>query len=955
MPSWESLSGVPAFTPETMLLMTDGSVLVHDSFAADWYRLHPDGGGRYDTAGASWSGPFSMANARQFFASGVLKDGRVYAVGAEYLNGSPSPNDSPLAEIFDPLTNTWTTLSKPAAFDFVQGDAISCILQDGRVLFGALNTTQTAIWDPAFGTWTEAGTAFGTVAPTKVGASDEESWVLLPDGTVLTVTIAAPPYAEKYDPATDRWVPANPLAVQLALLSLPDTTVHPPVPINIGEIGPAILLPNGHVFFVGATGHTAIYMPPAIPANPGTWTAAHDLPPDTSGNHFNAPNGNIQTAIDAPGVLLPCGKVLIAGGNTTREVDSSGNVSFWSHPSTVFIYDPAANSLTALAAQPPSNNVDCWQARFLLLPTGEVLMTTEQSQTIVILTDPAIIGVPHNAWRPVITGFTPIMALGHHYKISGRQLNGLSQANAYGDDAQMATNYPIAKFTRGASVSYFRTFDFSTMAVATGGATVDTLVAIPAGATPGNYELRVIANGIESDPVKVELRHAVRAIAVNLQDDLLFGTICTRPEFLTIQVFNVGGVDLIVDSISRVAGSASFSVEPNPVTPLTIAPGDQVDFTVRFAPAVRGVVENATIRIVSNDPVTPDFDIQTSGELGFGTLEVVVFDKGQMGDVCVGNFVDRDLVLNNNGPCKLSIFAITSNSGEFEPPTALTYPLVIAPGVSIDIPIRFQPIGTGAKNATITIVSDDPSSPKHVQLYGNAPAPRLVTIEPDSGNFGDVCLKSFRDLPLTLSNAGKCPLIVTGMTSSSAEFLVPGVAAFPVVVAPGTAIAMPIRFAPNHHGPSTADITIQSNDPSGPRVVAVSGHVPSGKLAVYGSTYFGEVDCGIAQKTLSICNVGDCRLFVSHVDFARERRNFKLINNPFPASLHPGSCLGVVIQYRADCEPEACELVIRCDDPHEPHKVLDVVAFTKCEKPCCCCGQSPCCCGGKDRRGDRGC
>jgi hypothetical protein len=53
-----------------------------------------------------------------------------------------------------------------------------------RRLPSRLNTNQTAIWDPVFDTWTEAGTAHGTVPPTKVGNSDEESWVLLPDGTV---------------------------------------------------------------------------------------------------------------------------------------------------------------------------------------------------------------------------------------------------------------------------------------------------------------------------------------------------------------------------------------------------------------------------------------------------------------------------------------------------------------------------------------------------------------------------------------------------------------------------------------------------------------------------------------------------------------------------------------------------------------------------------------------------
>jgi ASPM-SPD-2-Hydin domain-containing protein/HYDIN/CFA65/VesB family protein/Kelch motif protein len=968
MASWKALSGVPNFFPDTMLLMTDGSVLVHDCTSSllggvNWYRLTPDSNGKYDTAGATWTGPFPMANARQFWASGVLKDGRAFVIGGE----KSTPPNTPLAEIFDPVTNTWSPLPKPSPqFDFIQGDACGCILSDGRVLLGAIFSNRTAIWNPADHTsnaWQEAGKAFNTLASTtKQGVCDEETWSLLPDGTVLTVDISATPIAEKYNPVTDTWIPADQavptLTTGLALPSLTNTTVNPPVTVNIGEIGPAILLPNGHLFFVGATGHTALYIPPASPALPGSWTTGPDLPPDTSGNNFNSPNGNIQTAIDAPAVLLPGGKVLLACGNTRLEFGSQ----FWSNPTLIHSYDPATNTITKLTSQPPSNGVDTWQARFLLLPTGQVLLTAEQSQVIDILTDPAIIGTPKPAWKPVITSFTPVMALSHHYKLSGTLINGLSQANCYGDDSQMGTNYPIAKFTNKttSAVSYFRTFDFSSFAVASPNIH-DALVEIPASAAPGDYTLQVIANGIASDPVNVKIVPAAPAIAVNLQDNLHFGTVCMGTAWLTMEVFNVGGADLIINSVSRFSGSADFNVLPNPVTPLTIAPGDHVDFTITFTPSTFGVAESAVIRINSNDPVTPDFDVTATGTGGTASLESVIVDSGNFGDVCLGSFADTEITLNNNGPCPLSILNIAAAPADFEVPSVLSYPLTIAAGASIDIPIRFRPTSLGAKAGVVRVFSNDPTSPKVIQVSGNAPAPRLVTLIADSGSFGDVCLNSFSDQPLTLINAGLCPLTVTGI-ASTAEFLVPSVHIFPFTIAPGTSIEIPIRFQPTAHGAQSGTITIFSNDPMSPSTVAVSGNVPWGKLAVTGSTYFGEVDCGIAQKTISICNVGDCPLNVTSVAFSRKRRHFKLINNPFPARLHPGSCLGVVIQYRASCDPECCELVIHSDDPDQPIKVLDVVAFTRCEKKCecrcekkcdCRCEKRECDCGEEDSHEDR--
>jgi hypothetical protein len=70
----------------------------------------------------------------------------------------------------------------------------------------------------------------------------------------------------------------------------------------------------------------------------------------------------------------------------------------------------------------------------------------------------------------------------------------------------------------------------------------------------------------------------------------------------------------------------------------------------------------------------------------------------------------------------------------------------------------------------------------------------------------------------------------------------------------------------------------------------------------------------------------------------RMSRRWKLLNNPFPATLHPGSCLPVVIQYRAGEKcPRPCELVIESNDPVTPVKCVEVLAYTiweGCGKDC---------------------
>ena len=210
----------------------------------------------------------------------------------------------------------------------------------------------------------------------------------------------------------------------------------------------------------------------------------------------------------------------------------------------------------------------------------------------------------------------------------------------------------------------------------------------------------------------------------------------------------------------------------------------------------------------------------------------------------------------------------------------------------------------------------------------------------DHGAFGECCVRAQRDEPLILHNNGPCNLTVFSVTSSSADFVPPGVNTYPLIIAAGASIALPIRFQPTGIGAFFGTITVSSSDPAGPKHVNVSGAAPAGKLAVTGSTIFGAVPaCCRVERTIAICNVGDCKLQVSSVAFRRKSKHWKLVNNPFPATLHPGSCLGVVIRYIAtERLPHSCDLVITSDDPTDTVKTLEVVATTVWEECCpkCC-------------------
>ena len=58
------------------------------------------------------------------------------------------------------------------------------------------------------------------------------------------------------------------------------------------------------------------------------------------------------------------------------------------------------------------------------------------------------------------------------------------------------------------------------------------------------------------------------------------GTAATRE----CSLFNVGSEDLHVTGFIRASGSLEFSISSGPATPVTIPPGEHVDYTIRFAP-----------------------------------------------------------------------------------------------------------------------------------------------------------------------------------------------------------------------------------------------------------------------------------------------------------------------------------------------------------------------------------
>ena len=450
---WQKITNQPPFDTDSAHLLTDGTVMVHEYGNNNWWRLTPDINGSYQNGTWSQLASMSPTYGPLYYASAVLPDGRVLVEGGEYNFLQFSETNK--GAIYDPVTNIWTTVNPPAGWSQI-GDSPCIVLKDGTFMLGQNSSKKTVLFNATTLTWTAVGTG-------KADNFSEEGMVILPNGNVLVVDCANGTNSEVFNPSTNQWSSAG-----STIVKLPDAASL--------EIGPNVQRPDGTTVAFGGTTHNAIYN-----FSTGTWTPTADLP---AGNDM----------ADAPACLLPTGNILV--------FVSPG---IFQQPASFYIFD--GTTFTLAPNTQSGHNLTSYQARMLLLPTGQVLWAPAEGSTTdtELYTSP---GRPDPAWRPTITSVPTTLTRGSSYQISGTQFNGLSAGADYGDDATMATNYPLVRIKNETTrhVFYARTHDHSTMGIATGSAIVSTTFDVPAAAETGTSRIEVVANGIASRGVQVTIQ-----------------------------------------------------------------------------------------------------------------------------------------------------------------------------------------------------------------------------------------------------------------------------------------------------------------------------------------------------------------------------------------------------------------------------------------------------------------
>jgi hypothetical protein len=389
------------------------------------------------------------------------------------------------------------------------------------------------------------------------------------------------------------------------------------------------------------------------------------------------------------------------------------------------------------------------------------------------------------------------------------------QLDASSDPAYSLVGVPPTTATLGAGQSRTITVKYTAPANTTGSTQPQgTLIVNSDDPPPNDGKLTVSASATVGVP-DLELSPA----QINFSGTACGGTVLDQ----TLTATNDGTAPVTISNVALGPGSSpALSVLPLTSLPLTLQPGAQAGFTIELngSAAGPGPVTGSVV-VTSDDPKSPQSVLGTHA-LGFGGVPV---DNRTAPD---DNTLP--LIVSNTGTCPLSVTGLPisgPNAGDYSVVAPPSFPVTITPGHDLTFSVRYNPSAAGSGTATLTVTSDDPTTPSAaVALAGNGLIPAInpatgQLIFPPTVISGQVPGYQGTGLNEHVTNTGQAELIVDALTTAT-PFTAQPAANPPNRYAPNDGFDEPVGFNPSATGKFTGTLTIADNAPEAP----VSATVP---------------------------------------------------------------------------------------------------------------------------------
>jgi hypothetical protein len=354
------------------------------------------------------------------------------------------------------------------------------------------------------------------------------------------------------------------------------------------------------------------------------------------------------------------------------------------------------------------------------------------------------------------------------------------------------------------------------------------------------------------------------------------------------EIRNEGTGILRVDFIGVL--DAGFSLVNPPEVPFYVNPGTR-GIVVRFFPqAATEYSGRVLIRTNVGDGVVRLFGNGVASKLGIAPESL------NFGGVKVGGILDKVFSIRNEGDAQMELRNISISGTGFQVLNMPTLPMILNPGDSVDIVVRFSPVMKGVVSGTVQVSSDGGSG--FVSLSGAGLAP-VIYVNPLSLDFGGVKVGGFLDKVFSVKNVGDAQMELKNISISGTGFQILNMPSLPMILDPGASVDIVVRFSPVMKGVVSGTVQVSSDGGSGLVSLSGAGLAPVIYVNPLSLDFGGVKVGGFLDKVFSVKNVGDAQMELKNISISGT--GFQILNMPsLPMILNPGDSVDIVVRFSPD-------------------------------------------------------
>lgn len=282
----------------------------------------------------------------------------------------------------------------------------------------------------------------------------------------------------------------------------------------------------------------------------------------------------------------------------------------------------------------------------------------------------------------------------------------------------------------------------------------------------------------------------------------------------SMQLINNGNAALSISTTSITGAGFRMS---GLTSPATINPGQNLSFSVQFAPTAAGSV-SGSISITNNSTGSPVAIPLT----GTGAQAVISANpaSASFGNVVVGANNSQPIMLTNAGNVALTISAATVSGAGFSIASA---PTTIAAGQNASFNAVFTPASPGNVTGSVSLTNNATGAPFVIPFSGTGMAATyLLGANPTTMGFGNIALNSNGSLAVTLTNNGNSKVTISGVTVTGSGFSTSGVTSG-LTLQPTQTATLNVAFTPTAAGAAAGSVTVTSNASNSPATISLTG------------------------------------------------------------------------------------------------------------------------------------